>query len=191
MKSQIRILGIDDGPFDFEDASTKVVGVVMRLPAYVESVMITEVTVDGKLDATDRLIEMLLSSRQLPQLRLIFLDGIALGGFNVVDIRRLHDVVGVPIATVTREEPDFSEIETALKAHFEDWEERLNIMSEGNLEEFATGHKPLYVDRVGIKRKELEGILKASTVRGVLPEALRVAHLIATALSKGESRGRA
>jgi endonuclease V-like protein UPF0215 family len=149
------------------------------------------VTVDGELNATDRLIDMIKPSRQFPQLRLILLDGIALGGFNVVDIRRLYDVIGVPVATVTREAPDFREIKRALMKKFDDWELRMQIIGEGNLEEFSTGHKPLYVDRVGVKRRELEEILRANTVRGALPEALRVAHLIATAITKGESRGRA
>ena len=41
------------------------------------------------------------------------------------------------------------------------------------------------------EREELAEMLRASTVQGALPEALRVAHLIATAIVRGESRGRA
>jgi len=38
---------------------------------------------------------------------------------------------------------------------------------------------------------ELREVIDLSTVRGALPEPLRIAHLIATALAKGESHGRA
>jgi endonuclease V-like protein UPF0215 family len=191
MKTQIRILGIDDGAFKFEDQTTPVVGVVMRLPNYVEGVMVTEVTVDGELDSTEKLIDMISASRYLDQLKLILMDGAALGGFNVVNIERLHDQLGIPIATITRDEPNFEEIEAALKKHFEDWNLRLAMMKKVEIKRFETEHNPVYVSRVGIGDRELAEILDKSTVKGALPEVLRVAHLIATAISKGESRGRA
>ncbi len=191
MKSQSRILGIDDGAFSFDDDRAAVVGVVMRLPNYVEGVMATEVEVDGELDATERLIEMITASRYLDQLKIIIIDGIALGGFNVVNIERLSDQLGIPVATITRDKPDFNEIKSALKTHFSDWELRLTMMKHVNITEFETAHNPIYVGKVGIGDEELAEILDMATVRGALPEVLRVAHLIATAISKGESRGRA
>ena len=191
MKSQIRVLGIDDGAFRFGDESVCVTGVVMRLPNYIEGVMVCEVAVDGELDATERLLEMISSSRYLDQLNLILIDGIALGGFNVVNVERLYDQLGVPVATITRDKPDFKEIESALKKHFDDFEIRLALMRKVDIEEYETDHKPLYIGRIGIGERELKEILAMSTVRGALPEPLRVAHLIAAAMSKGESHGRA
>jgi endonuclease V-like protein UPF0215 family len=132
MKSQIRVLGIDDGPFSFDQERTPVVGVAMRLPGYVEGVMTTDVEVDG-LDSTNQLIEMLANSRYLDQLKLIMLDGAALGGFNVVDIHRINQELDIPIATITREKPDYDEIENALKKHFDDWEKRLHMMKSSAL----------------------------------------------------------
>jgi len=191
LKSQIRILGIDDGAFSFDDEKTAVVGVAMRLPSYVEGVMVTDVEVDGELDATEKLVEMISASRYLDGLKLIIIDGIALGGFNVVNIERLHDRLGVPVATITRDEPDFEEIKAALKKHFKDWELRLAMMKKVDICKVETEHSPIYVGRVGIGARELKEILAMATVKGALPEVLRVAHLIATAISKGESRGRA
>ena len=190
MKDQIRVLGIDDGPFEFGQARTHIVGVAARLPCYIEGVMVSDVAVDG-LDSTDVIIRMLGPSRYLEQLKLIMLDGAALGGFNIVDIRRLNNELGVPVATVTRDRPDRAEIERALRKHFDDWQVRLDMLAQAEIEEYDTGHRPIYVGRVGIDREELAEILGASTVRGALPEALRVAHLIAAAMVKGESRGRA
>ena len=190
MKPQIRILGIDDGPFDFCGEKTSIVGVVMRLPGYVEGVMATDVEIDG-LDSTDRILEMISKSRYMDGVKLILLDGAALGGFNVVDVLRIHRETGIPVATVTRDRPDYGEIEKALSKHFDDWEARLAMLKSTELQEFETGHTPIYVGCVGMGREELAEILRASTVMGALPEALRVAHLVATAMVKGESRGRA
>ena len=93
--------------------------------------------------------------------------------------------------TKTSEKPDYVEIEKALRKHFEDWENRLHTMKSISLEEFDTGYTPIFVGRTGIEREALAEILGASIVQGALPEALRIAHLVATAISRGESKGRA
>jgi endonuclease V-like protein UPF0215 family len=189
MKQQVRILGIDDSPFSFGDGRSLVVGVLMRAPAYVEAVMTTEVTVDGS-DATAKLGEMISRSRYREQIHAVMLDGIALAGFNVVDISSLHASVGIPVVTVTRDPPDYERIEVALRKHFDDWGDRLDLIRRLELVELKTHHKPLYACGVGIDQEELRTLVGISTVRGVLPEPVRVAHLIASAMVRGESRGR-
>ena len=190
MKPQVRVLGIDDAAFEFGDEKTKITGVVTRSPDYVEGVMMSEITVDG-MDSTDVIIKMVNDSRYKRQLRLIMIDGAALGGFNVVDISRLWKETGIPVATITRDEPDFVEIEKALKSHFSDWEERLSLMRAGNLTKLDTDNKPIWVDSVGLGPDKLRETIANATVRGALPEAIRLAHLIGTAMVKGESHGRA
>ncbi len=190
MKTHIRILGIDDSSFDFKDGTATIVGVVMRLPNYVEGVLVSEVEVDG-LDATEKLVKMVNNSRYKKQLKLIFIDGIALGGFNVVDIQAVLEQTGLPVATVTRDMPDFAEIEAALKKHFDDWQARLDIMTRREIREVELDEGPAFVDCVGMDFDDMAEILKASIVRGILPEPVRLAHLIGTAMKKGESRGRA
>ena len=61
MKPHVRVLGIDDSPFKFGDEKALVVGALVRIPNYLESVMKTEVTVDGT-DSTDQLVEMVVHS---------------------------------------------------------------------------------------------------------------------------------
>ncbi|MEW5937280.1 MAG: DUF99 family protein [Candidatus Thermoplasmatota archaeon] len=190
MKPQVRVLAFDDGPFSFKDAKAKIAGVVARLPAYIEAVLVGEVEVDGR-DATTVLCEMIRNSRYREQVRLIILDGAALGGFNVVDLSLLHRCTGIPVATVTREKPDMNAVRDALQAHFEDWEERWHLLAQSTPVRVSTGHKPIYVDCIGLEIKEAVQVIRQSIVRGALPEPLRIAHLIATAVSTGESRGRA
>lgn len=188
MKEQVRVLGIDDAPFSFEDETVEIVGVLVRLPSYVEGILLSEVQVDGE-DATERVGEMVAHSRFLEGLALLLLDGAALGGFNVVDVEALHERLRVPVATATRKEPDMVSIERALKSRFPDWEARLEVMARARLQRVGTGHKPLFVHAVGLPMEEVEGLLRRGTVRGALPEPLRIAHLIATALKRGESKG--
>lgn len=190
MKQQIRILGIDDAPFSFEDATTMVVGVVMRGGEYIEGVLRSQVTVDGD-DATSVVAEMVCATRHREQLRAVLLDGICLGGFNVVDLGKLYEAIAIPIVTVTRDKPDLMAIERALRAHFPDWERRLAVHKEGTLHEFSTAHNPLYAKFVGCSPGEAQEIISLATIRGVLPEPLRVAHLIASGIVKGESYGKA
>ncbi|MCJ2532156.1 MAG: DUF99 family protein, partial [Candidatus Thermoplasmatota archaeon] len=104
MKEHVRVLGLDDGPFSFGDRTVAVVGVVVRIPAYVEGVLVTEVEGDGT-DATARIVDALRNSRFREGLALVMIDGIALGGFNLVDIQAVYAQTGVPVMTVTRKEP--------------------------------------------------------------------------------------
>lgn len=188
MKSQVRVLGIDDAPFSFRDGKVPIVGVVVRLPGYVEGVMISEVTVDGD-DANRSIIDLLLRSRYRDQIKLVMVDGTAVGGFNVVDIDTLSLTTGIPFVTVTRDRPDLDSMRAALQKHFPDWQRRFEIVGRHDLVEVQTKYGPLFVSVAGATIGEIEGLLRDSTVQGAIPEPLRLAHLIATAMIKGESKG--
>jgi endonuclease V-like protein UPF0215 family len=190
MKDQIRVLGIDDGPFNFSQKTVPIIGVVMRAPNYIEGVCKGKVIIDGS-DANRILAKMINNSNYKDQLRLIMFDGVALGGFNVIDIKKLYDKIQIPITTITRTKPDFKTIQNTLKKHFADWEKRWNAISKHELIKISTNYNPIYIKFVGLDKSEIKRIIKITTVRGVLPEPIRVAHLIATAIVRGESAGKA
>jgi hypothetical protein len=190
MKQQIRLLGIDDSPFTFNDKYCVVIGVVMRGGDYLECVLRNQVKIDGN-DATFVCKHMIENTRHKKQLKAVLLDGIALGGFNVVNINELYNDTNLPILTITRDKPDFEKIKLALKKNFGDWKERWNIMSKGELYEVKTSHNPIYVKCAGITIDQAKEIIKLSTIRGAVPEPIRVAHLIASGIIRGESYGKA
>jgi endonuclease V-like protein UPF0215 family len=190
MKDQIRILGIDDGPFKFDQKSVIIIGVVMRPPQYIEGILRSDVSVDGS-DANARLERMINNSNYKDQLRLIMLDGVALGGFNVVDIEKLYQSTEIPVATITRTEPNLNVIKKTLKSHCPDWKTRYESISKLDLVRINTNFNPIFTKFVGISKSEVERLIRQTTVRGVLPEPVRIAHLMATAMVKGESAGRA
>ncbi len=188
MKKEIRILGIDDMPFSFEESETDIVGVVMRGGVYLEGVLKTTIEVDGR-DATSKIVDMVMKTRHRGQIKVIMIDGIALGGFNIVDADYINKKTGIPVITITRNKPDMKKIREALKKHFDDWEERWNIISREKTIELIENYA-VYIKNYGIGVEEAREIIKLSTVRGAIPEPIRVAHLIATGIKKGESKGR-
>jgi endonuclease V-like protein UPF0215 family len=190
MKQQIRLLGIDDSPFTFNDKYTTVIGVIMRGGEYIECVLKDQVSIDGD-DATFVCKQMVENTRHKIQLKAILLDGIALGGFNIVDIQEIYDVTNLPVITITRDKPDFEKIEIALRKNFKDWKSRFDKMKKGKIHEIITKHNPIYVKYIGVSLDEAKEIIKISTIRGVIPEPIRVAHLIASGLKRGESYGKA
>lgn len=186
MKKEIRILGIDDSPFDkFNDKEVLVVGVFYRGGNYPDGIMSTKVTVDGD-DATVKLIEMINISKFKSQLQCIMLDGIALGGFNVVNIERLSKETKIPVIVVMRNYPNFEKIKIAL--------EKLNYHDKVKLIEKAG--KPYKVEKIhiqikGISLEDAKKVIKISAIHSDIPEPIRVAHLIGAGLVKGESKGNA
>jgi len=114
MKTQIRLLGIDDSPFSFSDTYSRIVGVIMRGGIYIEGILSRKIKVDGN-DGTDLCIDMVNKTKHKKQLKSILIISI----------------------------------------------------------------------------KEAKEIIKLSTIRGVIPEPIRVAHLIASGITRGESYGKA
>jgi uncharacterized protein len=190
MKHQIRILGIDDAPFTFHDKYTSIIGVVMRGGEYLECVLRNQVTIDGT-EATEICAQMINTSRHHRQLKVVMIDGACLGGFNVVDIDTLSQATQIPVITVTRDKPNQRKIKYALQKNFKDWETRFEVMQKGRLYKIPTAHNPMYIKCSGISLEEAKEIINISTIRGVIPEPIRVAHLIASGITRGESYGKA
>lgn len=190
MKEQARVLGLDDSRFTFDDEFVNIVGVVMRADGYLEGVMVNKVRVDGD-DANEVLARMINISRYKKQLRLVLTDGIAFGGFNIIDLERLNHDTALPAAGVTRKMPDFEDMKKALKGHFADWQARYEVICKGSILKIPTQHSSIYAKGFGMDEEELILAIQRTILRGALPEPIRAAHMIATALAIGESKGKA
>ncbi len=165
-------------------------GVLVCPPGYVEGVMVSSCQVDGE-DANEAITGMVRDSRFSEQVRMVMVDGAALGGFNVVDVRKLSQDLGVPVLTISRDQPDLKSIREALEAHFPDWERRLEIISRNHVRPVEVPAGRVFVTSEGIEEREADAMVRRCIVRGCLPEPVRLAHLVATALVRGESHGRA
>ena len=185
IKPEIRVLGVDDGVFTpHVESLVPVVGVVFRGGYWLDGVMHTEILVDG-FDATERISNMITGSPHYEQLRVIMLNGITFAGFNVVDIKALNAMTGLPIIAVTREKPDLPLIRKALK-HLPRSEERWKaVLNAGEISEISTRHEDekIYLHAAGVSLVDAEKIVRLTSTRSNIPEALRVAHLIASGIS--------
>ena len=186
VKPEIRVLGVDDGVFvPHSKGVATVVGVVYRGGYWLDGVMRTEVEIDG-MDATEKIASMITTSPHYGQLRVVMLNGVTFAGFNMVDIKKLFERVRLPVITVTREKPDLDDIRRALR-NLPEYENRLEAMENaGKIIEVHTrdAEQAVYVQIVGISEKDAEKILKSTSTRSNIPEALRVAHIIASGLTR-------
>lgn len=180
------MVGFDDGPFHrTHRGNVPVVGAVyagLRL----EGVLLGAVRRDGA-DATRALAALIRGSKFRPQLQLVLLQGIALAGFNVVDLYGLQTALGLPVLAVARRQPRYESIRRALLARVPGGARKWSLIEQLDPMEAVAG---IWVQRVGMTRREAERVIRRLAVNGHIPEPLRTAHLIAGALGSGESRGR-
>jgi len=190
IKSEIRILGIDDSVFTPRTkGKADLIGVVCRGGQWLDGIMRTKVEIDG-LDATEKIAKMIKNSPHYAQIRVIMLDGITYAGFNIVDIKELYAKTLLPVITVTREEPSLEDIRKALK-NLPYYEKRWKIVKNtGETFKVQTreGEEPVHVQVAGISQSDAEKILKKTSTRSNIPEALRVAHIIASGLAQTKEK---
>lgn len=183
----VNVIGFDDAPFARNHVgAVKIVGTVyatLRLTG----VLIGEVDKDG-CNAAERLIDLIGASKFAEQLHLILLQGITLAGFNVVDVFELHKQLKLPVLICSRKLPNLDSIREALTTKIDHGTEKWAIIERlGPMEPI----EKIYVQRVGLSLAQAATVIKAFAVEGWIPEPIRVAHLIAGAISSGQSSGRA
>lgn len=185
-KKEIRVLGIDDSPFKkFVKKDVMVIGVIFRGGNWLDGVITTKARVDGD-NATEKIIEMVNRCKFKPQLRVILLNGIAVGGFNIIDIQKLNKKTKIPVIVVVRRKPDIENIKRTLININKKTKIKL-IDRAGQIENFGN----IYAQYNGIDKEKVKEILEITCTRSYIPEPIRVAHLIGAGLVLGESRGRA
>ncbi len=185
----IRALGIDDSYFvPHRRGKVDLVGVVMRKTYYIDGFLIRKIDVDG-MDSTEKIIDMV-ESKYNNDIKIVMTQGITFGGFNIFDIGEFYEKTNKPVIVISRKKPDMESIITALKSHFDDWERRVNLISSYEIKRIKNGDYKIYIQHEGIIMEDAEKIIREFTIRGAIPEPLRVAHLLASSLHFGESKGK-
>ncbi len=189
MKKEIRVLGIDDAPFEFDQKEVLVIGTFFRGGATLDGVISMHVQKDGD-DATLTLIESIAKSKFRSQLQAIFLDGIAVGGFNVINIHALYQHTTIPVIVVVRQKPDFERLKKTLQKL--GMGRKYQLMEKAGIPlELQLQQGKIYFQYAGTTEAKARELLRLCSVNSNLPEAIRVAHLIGAGIVKGESSGRA
>ncbi len=176
-----RFAGIDDS---FNGRKCYIVACVTS-SFYVEGFMCSEIAIDG-LDSTDKITTMIKRSKFREQIKCLFLNGITFGGFNVADIQRIYRDTRIPVVVVLRRKPNMDEF-MKVAEKLRDSEKRIRIIKRAGEIYEVNG---LFVQLAGIDLEDAKKYLKAATLKGKIPEPLRIAHLAASAFVHGESRGK-
>jgi endonuclease V-like protein UPF0215 family len=208
----VNVLGFDDGPFERQHRGDVLLVGVVCSGTRVDGVISGRVRRDGA-DATRRMIAAVRESQFASAVGAVLLQGIAMGGFNVVDIHGLSQALGVPVLVVMRRAPDLAAVKRALfsaapherppvPGAARKW---ALLQAAGPIELLEPSHRAvrrakvtgmravvprLWVQRAGLSMEEARLLVAGSTLHGQVPEALRLAHLIAGGIVRGKSRGR-
>ncbi len=173
MKSGTRFLGIDDASHEkFSDTETYLVGVAYRGTEFIKDIRKTKIQVDGG-DATEKVIK-LYNSAEASAIGCILLDGISFAGLNIVDLEKIHNETGVPVVSVTKNQPDREKFYEALEiVGNEDgfWELE-------DPEELELSDGKVYLQYAGISKEGAKDAVEKSIIHGQVPECIRVADMI-------------
>jgi endonuclease V-like protein UPF0215 family len=181
------VLGIDDGPFEKYRLAARapIVGVMMEGHDLVEAIAVTDFPVDGA-DVTRFLADWIRARRFAPGLHGVLFGGITLAGLAVLDAPWLARELGAPVVVVNRKDRSDAPLRGALAvAGFADRAALLesappSVVLPGGLRASIAGGIPELAD----------ALIARTRAKSDLPEPLRLAHLFAHALVRGESRGR-
>lgn len=182
MKSGARYIAIASGPI--AKRRTILVGVIFR-ENYIEGLLSSTIQVDGT-DSTARIIRMVERSRFKDQVRMLLFNGIALAGLNLIDPSALERRLKSRVIVLTRRRQRPKELIKALREF-----SRLSGREVSGRIALVNGYaknKPLKTGDIF-----LQSTLEAHYLKKFAPsalEALRIAHIIASGISKGESKGR-
>jgi endonuclease V-like protein UPF0215 family len=182
IKQGVRILAIDDSSFSKKDEEALAVGVVGR-GELIEGILSFKVKVDGN-EATEKIIGKVRSSHFSDQIKIVALHGITLAGLNMIDVMNLSKELHVPVVSIIRRKPHSSELQTAIKANGRNMKTKLALLRKLNTNLKITRSKGFYVQHAGIEAKEFAKFQQSAI------HFLRLAHLIANGIARGESRGR-
>lgn len=176
-------IGFDDAPFDHDwRGDVPVIGTAYARTT-LHGVVSGRVRRDGR-NSTAELARLVNASPE--HLQLILLQGIALAGFNVVDLHALRAQTGKPVLVVARRAPDLARIRSALLTRVPGGARKWALIEAAGPMEPCAG---VFVQRAGLTLAQAEAALGAFTVTGRVPEPLRAAHLIARGVTQGHSRG--
>lgn len=180
------VIGFDDSPFPpSHRGNVGIVGTVYAGRRF-DGLVFGHVRRDGA-NAAKKICELVRGSKFAEHARLVMLQGISLGGFNVVDIHCVNRTLGMPVLVIARKYPDFEAIKDALMTKVAGGLKKWRLIEKiGPMEPAGN----VFVQRAGLSMKQAEQVIKNFSIHGNIPEPLRTAHIIAGGIALGESRGR-
>ena len=207
----MNVIGFDDGPFARDHRGDVLLVGVVCSGTRVDGIVSGKIRRDGA-NATRVMTELVRASQFGLHAQAIMIQGIAVGGFNVVDVHALSKALKIPVLVVTRRRPDMAAVKRALFVDGPAGRPRVAgaaqkwrlIEGAGTMEQLGPSRRSLrrpsglrgappklWIQRAGLSTDEARAFVADTTLHGNIPEPLRLAHLIAGGITTGKSRGRA
>ena len=183
------IIAFDDGYFPptFKGSmgKTLLIGVLYHEGVTISKILWDTIVVDG-LDATDKIVSMVNVLKIYSDNPVVILDGITYAGFDVADPDKIHSATKIPVITFIQYPLDLERIRSALIKHFSDHETRYRVIHRTYTKTvpLITPWRVARFYAVGITREEASSLLRGLMIYSPVPEPLRIAHMIASYLSK-------
>ncbi len=184
MKKELRILGIDDSSFSKKDQEVLIIGTIFRGGSYLDGLLSFYVKNDSN-DATNLLISSVNKSKHKKQLRCIMLNGISVAGFNMLDIKEISKKTLLPVIVIMRKFPNLKKFKSALSRI--DKTRLKAIKNAGKIYSLKINHSKIFFQISGISKSAAMQAIKLSTTRSNIPEPIRIAHIIASSITKPSS----
>ncbi|MEA3276720.1 MAG: DUF99 family protein [Pseudomonadota bacterium] len=179
-RSYSHAIGFDDGPFlPAHRGDVDLIGAVFSGPR-LDGLLRTRVRRDGA-NATERIAEAIERSRFFEHVQLVLLQGIAVAGFNVVDIHALNERLGLPVIAVARRRPDMEAVRRALLESVPGGRRKWRLVERAGPPQNVAG---VWLQRAGIALEAAAEAVSHHALYSRIPEPLRVAHLIAGGISE-------
>jgi hypothetical protein len=183
-KKGIRGLAIAES-FSQNSKKSVLSGIVMSTDLVIDGFVFGYSTVGGD-DATDAILEMY-EKLDRQDISFLLISGIVISLYNIIDMKRISEKIGLPVIGVTYEES--SGIEDAIKHHFpESYKSKLTEYSKLEPRKKITLHISynLYVRNEGCTVLETKQLLDKITLQGSIPEPLKITQLLANTLLKSK-----
>ena len=183
-KKGIRGLAIAES-FSQNSKKSILSGIVMSTDLIIDGFVFGHSTVGGD-DATDAILEMY-EKLDRQDVSFLLISGIVISLYNIIDMKRISEKIGLPVIGITYEES--SGIEDAIKHHFpESYKSKLTEYSKLEPRKKITLHTSynLYVRNEGCTVLEAKQLLDKITLQGSIPEPLKITQLLANTLLKSK-----
>lgn len=179
-KKGLRCLAIAES-FKQDSEKSVLAGIVMRRDFIIDGFVFGNATISGN-DATDEIIKMH-EKLGRPDISYVLISGIIISMYNMVDIKKIHEKLQLPVIGVTYQ--DSPGIEEAIKHHYPNsWQEKIEEYKKlGDREKINLKTSfDIFVRKEGCELSDVKHLLNDLTLQGALPEPLRIAQLLAKTL---------
>uniref|UniRef100_A0A7C4D6Y1 UPF0215 protein ENT92_00410 n=1 Tax=Staphylothermus marinus TaxID=2280 RepID=A0A7C4D6Y1_STAMA len=183
--NSFRIQAFDDGyfPVQYKGCRGKTIITGVETKGFqINKVCWKPVTVDGR-ETSSVVIEL---SKLMGSPDLLILDGITYAGFDTADPDEIYLNTNTPVVVVQQYPLDLDNIREALYRNFSDADERYSVIKKvvDKFQYLDTPWKTIQFYATGIELDKARIILLKTMIYSPIPEPLRIAHSIASILSR-------